>query len=322
MFVQRAGAHGSWFVSDVHSLAYMAIPRAASTTLRGVVRDLGGEFRRLQQVIHMLFNNSAALRTSELSAEQRTYFTFTFVAEPVHHLLDGFAFVRSGGPEGVFNSSDAAWRAYRRELASVHHHHHSAAHLRQHLFWNPHLLPQAYYLAQKTAPAKDGLPAQRVRFDFIGGVGEDAFARDWAHLVAVLSSRGVPADMVKLGSHGERRSSPARAASLREAERCVVDERSAGALEQRVGPQPQREENAVNEGRGPVSETLPARPACRGAPAAFLVDGGSASDGTANAMGIDPLRGFCRVRWTEFSCLGFALPLPCRMLTADAAWVF
>ena len=111
MLTQRSGAHGSFFVSDAHRVAYMDIPRAASTSLRGVMRDLGAPIRRrLQQTA--VFNNSNALRT--LTRAQSEYFKFTFVASPLHHLVDGFAFVRNGGPDGPFNVSDAAWTAYRR----------------------------------------------------------------------------------------------------------------------------------------------------------------------------------------------------------------
>ena len=218
MMTRRTGAHGRFFVSDAHKLAYLDIPRCASTTLRGVMKDLGGAYRRLQQqqeaaprhgrsdagqragssrggpgggamgarvggagpssLVHssLLFNNSAALRPDELSEAQRSYYTFTFVCEPIHHLVDGWTFVRTGGPDAPFNASDPAWAEYRRDPAphtvqiytvaplghllsvhcaadSVHRawhrhdlgaaHRRSADWLRTHLFSNPHLLPQA-----------------------------------------------------------------------------------------------------------------------------------------------------------------------------------
>lgn len=285
MFTRVRGAHGSLFVSDVHRIAYMAIPRAASTTLRGAMRDLGGAFRRLEAV----FNNSAALHPSELSEAQRSYFTFTFVSEPLHHLVDGFAFVQSGGPEGAFNGSAGSWQIYQRSLAQAHRR--SADWMRTNLFWNPHLVPQAHFLGQRWrhgpraagGAAEGGADASaRLRFDFIGEASATGFARDWSLLLSTLRSRGHQpagaADDLQLGRYGARISSAERRSSL----------------------------HAAAQPRPPSM-----------LPAAF-----------DSAVGEEALLGLCRIRYQEYACLGHAPPAPCarperqRALRERTGWVF
>ncbi len=225
------------------------------------MRDLGGAYRRLQQ--QQLFNNSAALSADQLTDEQKSYFTFTFVSEPIHHTLDGWAFTRTGGPDGPFNASDPAWSAYRRDLAQAHKR--SAEWLRSHLFYNPHLLPQASFLAPRARSAP--------RLDFVGDVGR--FDREWEVLRAALRERGVSAvDSVSVGRYGARRSPEARRASL-----------------------------------GHAIESATAFPAA-----------------AAAGRGGEALLGLCRVRYQEFVCLGFPLPLPCSAVEAQlresAGWLF
>ena len=209
MFTKAQGAHGRFFVSDPLRLAYLDVPRAASTTLRGFMREAGGHYRRLQA----LFNNSAALRFDELSAVQRGYFTFTFVAEPVHHVVDGWTFVQNG-PDAAHNISDMRWHRYLHDLAAAPRR--SAEYLRSRLFFNPHLLPQASYLQQMDATGS------RVRLDFIGRVGHN-FDPDFDELVATLRQRADSHDPMRTGelipsSLGppavRRRSSSERTASL------------------------------------------------------------------------------------------------------------
>lgn len=204
MMTNAPGAHGRFFVSDAHRIAYLDIPRAASTTLRGVVKDLGGDFRRLQEAA--LFNNSRAIRPEDLTAAQLEYFTFTFVAEPVHHLLDAFAFAHGGGESGAFNASDPAWMAYQHSLADAARGTRSASFLRSRLFYGPRMLPQARWLNQRDAAGR------RLRFDFVGKTTE--FAADWARLTELLTQRGVPAAAVQLGHYGARRSESERSKSL------------------------------------------------------------------------------------------------------------
>jgi len=342
MLSQRPGAHGSWFVSDEHRVKYMAIPRAASTTLRGAMRDLGAPIRRrLQQTI---FNNSAAIRSASLSPAQAQYFSFTFVVHPLHHLLDGFAFVQNGGPEGLFNASDDAWAAYRRGLAQVHKR--SAAWLRAHLFSNPHLLPQAFFLSQARHPcaagafgagsvsapsgsqaatqarsqggsavrgeAVQGLSASTCGFDFIGDVGH--FNRDWARLVAALTAHGVAsAAGIVLGRYGERRSSHEREATLLYGAESI----RARSVESGTG---YRVQSAESAGISPlVPWPLPTAFTTMSTHAASPGAGTRAEDEAA-------LLGFCRVRYTEFVCLGFTLPPLCaaqrQMLELHGGWLF
>jgi len=216
MFTRAEGAHGRFFVSDIFRIAYLDIPRAASTTLRAVMRELGGPYRRLQS----LFNNTAALRLGELSDSQRNYMTFTFVAEPIHHFVDGFAFVHSGLAVG-FNLSDSRWTDYKRDVAASPRR--SSDFSRSRLFYNPHLLPQAFFLNQRDAGGR------RVRLDFIGKVGP-SFARDWVSLASILqrhieSSGGTPplalSDPMLTEHFSDRRSTTARSESLRAAEASI-----------------------------------------------------------------------------------------------------
>ena len=210
-----AGAHGSLFVSDSQHVTYLSIPRAASTTFRGVMRDLGADIRRRRLAMvaerykgpgFTVFNNSRAIPPHMLTAEQRKYFTFTFVAEPIHHVLDG-AGITLFGAEAPFNTSAFEWRTYQASLAQAHKR--SAGWLQEHIFFNPHLYPQAWLLARHLAEPG-------ARLDFIGSLTN--FQSDWSKLVDILRARGVTAaEHLRLGRHGDRRSSDARHATLEEA---------------------------------------------------------------------------------------------------------
>ncbi len=182
------------------------------------MRELGGPYRRLQA----LFNNSAALRLGDLSDSQRKYLTFTFVAEPIHHMVDGFAFVQSG-LSGSFNLSDSRWGSFMRDLAAAPRR--SSDFMRTRLFYNPHLLPQALFLNQHDADT-----GKRLRLDFIGKLGS-AFGSDWASLVRVLrghiaangDSPPEPlASEALTERYAARRSTPSRARSLQQAEAALL----------------------------------------------------------------------------------------------------
>ena len=86
----------------------------------------------------------------------------------------------------------------------------SADYLRSRIFFNPHLLPQSYYLNQRSR--RDG---HLLRIDFVGATsGQERFGHDWAVLKDSLEQRGAKIDDAVLESHNNRRSSPTRKASL------------------------------------------------------------------------------------------------------------